>query len=89
MLARIAIKRQEDPSSSAVISTLRENLAFYADHLYLKTRYSRHHAGYMKFFLGSAVATQSNASALESEFLKSYPLPASLVKSAEDLVKGL
>jgi hypothetical protein len=80
---------EEDPSSSAATSALRENLAFYADHRYLKTRYSRHHAAYLKFFLGSAAATQSNVDALESEFLKSYPLPASLINSVEDLVKGL
>jgi len=79
---------EENPSSTAATSTLRENLAFYADHLYLKTRYSRHHAAYLKFFLGAA-ATQSNTGALENEFLKSYPLPASLINSVEDLVKGL
>jgi hypothetical protein len=75
-----------DPAATSV---LRENLAFYADHRYLKTRYSRHHAAYLKFFLSSEAAAQSNPNSLESEFLKSYPLPAALINSVEDLVKGL
>jgi hypothetical protein len=80
---------EEDPSSLATTNALRENLAFYADYRYVKTRYSRYQVDYLKFFLGSSAATQSNPGALESNFLKSYPLPASLINSAEDLVKGL
>jgi hypothetical protein len=78
---------EENPSSLATPSVLRENLAFFADYCYLKTHYSRHHAAYLKF-LGSKAA-ESNPNVLESEFLKSYPLPVSLINSAENLVKRL
>jgi hypothetical protein len=81
---------EERPSSSPVDSgTLRENLVFYADHLYLKNRYGQHHAAYLRFFLGSGSARQSSVEALEREFLKTYPLPSSLIGAVEDLVKGL
>jgi hypothetical protein len=43
----------------------------------------------LKFFLGSGAAKQSDPGVLENEFLKNYPLPASLINSVEDLVKGL
>ena len=52
--------KEDSVASSAETATLRENLAFYADHRYLKSRYSQHDAAYLKFFLGSASATQSN-----------------------------
>lgn len=81
--------KEDSVASSAETATLRENLAFYADHRYLKSRYSQHDAAYLKFFLGSASATQSNPIVLESEFLRTYPLPAYLSSSVEDLVKGL
>jgi hypothetical protein len=80
---------ESDTTSSTASRTLLENLAFYADHLYLKTLHSNYHSAYLKFFLGSAAAAQSNPRALESEFLKSYPLPESLTNSVDKLVKGL
>jgi hypothetical protein len=73
------------PSSSATV----ENLVFYADHLYLKTRFSQYHTAYLKFFLAPGSAAQSSEEELEREFLKSYPLSPSLVDLVEELVKKL
>jgi len=73
------------PSSSTTV----ENLVFYADHIYLKTRYSQYHAAYLKFFLAPASPANSEEEELEREFLKSYPLPRSLVDLVDDLVKKL
>jgi hypothetical protein len=69
-------------------TTIRENAAFYADHVFLKAHHPRHHVSYMNFFLnleGSKLTTDE----LESEFLKSYPLAASLRISIDQLVKNL
>lgn len=69
-------------------ATARENAAFYADHVFLKTRYPKHHVAYLKFFLG-AENSKLPAAHLESEFLKNYPLPAPLRGAIDQLVKAL
>lgn len=66
----------------------RENAAFYADHVFLKSRHPQHHAAYLKFFL-SLDHSSLPAAALEKEFLKSYPLEAALRSALDQLVKSL
>jgi hypothetical protein len=66
-----------------------ENLAFYADHLYLKTNYSRYHSSYLKFFLNLEVSKQFDVAFLEGEFLKSYPVSPAEMRLVAELVKGL
>jgi hypothetical protein len=66
----------------------RENLAFYADHVYLKTRHPQHHAAYLKFFLNLDRSNLS-PSALESEFLKNYPSTSSLKSSIDQFIRSL
>ncbi len=81
---------EEGRLSSPVNSdTVRENLVFYADNLYLKSHYSQHHAAYLTFFLGSMSGRESNVDTLEKEFIKAYPLPSSLIAPVEELVKEL
>lgn len=66
----------------------RENAAFYADHIFLKTRYPRRHEAYLKFFL-SLDQSSLPAAAVEKEFLKSYPVEANLQSALDQLVKSL
>lgn len=66
----------------------RENAAFYADHIFLKTRYPQRHEAYLKFFL-SLDQSSLPAAAVEKEFLKSYPVEASLQSALDQLVKSL
>ena len=74
------------PERQKVVS--RENAAFYADHIFLKARYPHRHEAYLKFFLS---LDQSNlpGTAVEKEFLKSYPVDASLQSALDQLVKSL
>lgn len=74
-------------ASEADSDTARENAAFYADHLYLKSHYSQYHSEYLKFFLNLAGNRQFDIPSLENQFLKSYPLSTSLKTSVEDFVK--
>src|SRR5262245_13747688 len=69
-------------------ATSRENAAFYADSIFLKARYPQRHEAYLKFFLS---LDQSNlpGTGLEKEFLKSYPVDASLQSALDQLVKSL
>ncbi len=69
-------------------SSARENAVFYANHVFLKNRYPQHHPAYLKFFL-SLDASNSPVTALENEFLKSYPLDASLKGALDQFVKSL
>ena len=64
--------------ASTETNALRENAAFYADHLYLKKHHPRYHAAYLEFFLNLAPSRNFDLSSLENEFFKSYPLSASL-----------
>jgi hypothetical protein len=74
------------PDSQKAVA--RENAAFVADHVFLKTRHPQHHENYLKFFLS---LDQSNlpGAAIEKEFLKSYPVQASLQSALDQLVKSL
>ena len=78
-----------DGASEADSNTARENAAFYADHLYLKSHYPQYHSDYLKFFLNVAGNRQFDVASLENQFLKSYPLSLSLKTSVAGLVKGL
>jgi len=66
----------------------RENAAFYADHIFLKARHLQHHEAYLKFFLSLDQSSVPGA-AVEKEFLKSYPVEASLQSALDQLVKSL
>jgi hypothetical protein len=66
----------------------RENAAFHADHIFLKARHLQHHEAYLKFFLSLDQSSVSGA-AVEKEFLKSYPVEASLQSALDQLVKSL
>jgi hypothetical protein len=66
----------------------RENAAFYADHIFLKAQHPQHHATYLKFFLSLDQSGLPGA-AVEKEFLKSYPVEASLQSALDQLVKSL
>lgn len=66
----------------------RENAAFYAGHVFLKARYPQRHEAYLKFFL-SLDHSSLPAAAVEKEFLKSYPVDASLRSALDLLVKSL
>ncbi|MSO23677.1 MAG: hypothetical protein EXQ58_10585 [Acidobacteria bacterium] len=66
----------------------RENAAFYADHVFLKTQHPQHHATYLKFFLSLDQSSLPGV-ALEKEFLKSYPVEAFLQSALDQLVKSL
>ncbi len=66
----------------------RENAAFYADHLFLKAWHPQHHEAYLKFFLSLDQSSLPGA-AVEKEFLKSYPMEASLQSALDQLVKSL
>ena len=66
----------------------RENAAFYADHLFLKAWHPQHHEAYLKFFLSLDQSSVPGA-AVEKEFLKSYPVEASLQSALDQLVKSL
>jgi len=66
----------------------RENASFYADHVYLKSRYPRHHLSYLKFFLHRRNSGAENKEG-EAEFLRSYPLDSSVKASIEQLLKEL
>lgn len=66
----------------------RENAAFYADHIFLKTRYPRRHEAYLKFFL-SLDQSSLPVAAVEKEFLKTYPVEANLQSALDQLVKSL
>jgi hypothetical protein len=68
-------------------ATARENAAFYADHVFLKVHHPRHDVSYMNFFM-NLEGSKLTADELESEFLKSYPLAASLRTSIDQLVKN-
>jgi hypothetical protein len=73
-----------DPQKAAS----RENAAFYADHIFLKARYPRHHEAYLKFFLGLDQSSLPGA-AVEKQFLSSYPVEASLQGALDQLIKSL
>jgi hypothetical protein len=75
--------------ASTETNALRENAAFYADHLYLKKHYPQYHAAYLKFFLNLPPSRKLDLSSLENEFSKSYPLPAPLKGTVEQLVGSL
>jgi len=66
----------------------RENAAFYADHLFLKSRYPQLHEAYLKFFLSLDQSGLSGA-AVETEFLKSYPVETALQGALDQLVRSL
>jgi hypothetical protein len=66
----------------------RENAAFYADHIFLKTRHPQRHEAYLKFFL-SLDQSGLPAAAVEKEFLKSYPVDTSLQSALDQLVKSI
>lgn len=66
----------------------RENAAFYADHVFLKNRHPQHHPAYLKFFM-SLDPSNAPVAALENEFLKSYPVDASLKSTLDQFVKSL
>lgn len=53
---------------------MRENAAFYAGYLYLKTRFPKYRRPYLSFFLQIASKEASAVDALESLFAQSYPL---------------
>ncbi|HEX2523299.1 MAG TPA: hypothetical protein VHP35_14345 [Terriglobia bacterium] len=74
------------PDSQKAVT--RENAAFFADHVFLKARHPQYHETYLKFFLS---LDQSNlpGAAVEKEFLKSYPVEASLQSALDQLVKSL
>ena len=74
------------PAGQKVVA--RESAAFFADHVFLKARHPQHHETYLKFFL-SLDQSNSPGAAIEKEFLKSYPLEASLQSALEQLVKSL
>ncbi|MBM3803070.1 MAG: hypothetical protein FJW26_12280 [Acidimicrobiia bacterium] len=66
----------------------RENAVFYANHLFLKIRYPQHHEAYLRFFL-SLSESKLSVGAVEQEFLKNYPVEASLQGALSELVKSL
>jgi len=66
----------------------RENAAFYADHIFLEARHPQHHEAYLKFFLSLDQSSLPGA-AVEKEFLKNYPVEASLQSALDQLVKSL
>lgn len=74
------------PERQKIVS--RENAAFYADHIFLKSRFPQRHEAYLKFFLSLDQASLPGA-AVEKEFLKSYPVDASLQSALDQLVKSL
>jgi hypothetical protein len=74
------------PERQRVVS--RENAAFYADHVFLKARYPQRHEAYLRFFL-SLDQSSLPGTAVEKEFLKSYPVEASLQSALDQLVKSL
>jgi len=74
------------PESQKAVS--RESAAFYADHIFLKARHPQHHEAYLKFFLSLDRSSLPGA-AVEKEFLKSYPVEASLQSALDQLVKSI
>jgi hypothetical protein len=74
---------------STETNALRENAAFYADHLYLKKHYPQYYTAYLRFFLNLPPSRKFDLSSLENEFLKSYPLPVPLKGSVEQLVGSM
>jgi hypothetical protein len=66
----------------------RENAAFYAGHIYLKSRYPQHHGAYLRFFINLDRSNLALA-ALEAEFLKSYPLAATLRTEIDRFTRSL
>ncbi len=66
-----------------------ENAVFYADLLYLKSRYPTLQGKYMQFFLNLPAEKPIDMSVLESQFRNTYSLPSTLQSSIEQLVKNL
>jgi hypothetical protein len=66
----------------------RENAAFHAGSLFLKTHHPRHHPAYLKCFLGLG-DSKLPVAGLEKEFARNYPLAASVQAAIGELVRTL
>ncbi len=74
---------------NSVMTGIRENAAFYAGHLYLKTRFPRYHRSYLSFFLNLSAKETSEINGLERLFVQSYPLNGTSKRRVETFVAGL
>jgi hypothetical protein len=77
------------PPAGIQLDVLRENAAFQASREYLKIRYPQSYLAYLRFFLNLPESAASSTASLETEFEKAYPVPETLKKILEELVRSL
>ncbi len=71
------------------VATNRENAVFYANYVYLKSRYPQYYLPYLKFSLTQPSLKPPDIAGLEDLFPKSYPLSLELKNSVEQALKKL
>lgn len=84
-----AIVETVQPAQGDDFATIRENAVFFADLLYVQSRYPRLLSRYMKFFLNLPPEKQIESALLEDLFHKTYPLSPAIQTRMGQLVKSL
>ena len=77
------------PDLNSLMAGIRENAAYYAGHLYLKTRFPKYHRPYLSFILNLSANETSEVIRLERLFARSYPLNQASRRRVEAFVAGL